>query len=347
MEDLEDTVLAKLPFQVPFYERFVDDIIIAIPENENETTKKAFNSYSRSIQFTVEDEANGSISFLDFTLTRLTNGKIETKWYQKSVASGRYLNFQANNPMAHKRNVITAVTDRAIRFTNPKDRPESLAKVRDMMGNNGYPDGFVSDIIKKRVDRFYNGKDQKNTTKKKFIPTTYVPGLSERLKKSLNQHDLNISCKATNTIGNIYSRMKYAIPKDNKSKVIYSVKCDVCGTTYVGMTKQKLKDRMAKHRSDVHLRKTRETTGLTIHAVTENHTFDFKNVTILDQIPNFFQRCIAEKMYIHKTPNNCNTQVDKQGLHKSYINLLKIHSKPRIRPPNTSTTRISDPSQPT
>lgn len=141
--------------------------------------------------------------------------------------------------------------------------------------------------------------------------------------------------------------MKYTFPKDNKSKLIYSVDCEICGVTYVGMTKQKLKDRMAKHRSDVHLRKTRETTGLTIHAVTENHNFDLRKVTILDQIPNFFQRCIAEKMYIHKTPNNCNTQVDKQGLHRSYINLLRIHSKPRIQPPNGSTTRTSDPNQPT
>ena len=28
-------------------------------------------------------------------------------------------------------------------------------------------------------------------------------------------------------------------------------------------------------------------------------------------------------LYIHKTPNNCNNQMDKEGLHKSYINLLQ------------------------
>lgn len=110
--------------------------------------------------------------------------------------------------MAHKRNVVTAVTDRAIRFTNPKDRPTSLTKVRDMMKGNGYPDEFVSNIIKKRVDRLNNGKQRKETNKKRFIPTTYIPGLSDRLKKTLNEYDRNISCKATNTIGNIYSRMK-------------------------------------------------------------------------------------------------------------------------------------------
>ncbi|KAG4066320.1 hypothetical protein HA402_000544 [Bradysia odoriphaga] len=74
---------------------------------------------------------------------------------------------------------------------------------------------------------------------------------------------------------------------------------------------------MSKHKSDIHRKKLKETTGLTIHAVTKRHTFDLDKATILDHIPNYYQRCIAEKMYIHKTPNNCNTQVDKEGLHKS------------------------------
>lgn len=139
-----------------------------------------------------------------------------------------------------------------------------------------------------------NGKEQHNTDKKRFIPTPYVAGLSERLGKTLNQYDLRISSKATNIIGNIYCSMKYTIPKGNKSSVIYSVKCDQCDTRYVGMTKHKLKVRMAKHRSDVHLKKLQETTGLTLHAVTQNHTFDLNNVAILDKISCFFQRRIAE-----------------------------------------------------
>ncbi|KAG4077397.1 hypothetical protein HA402_009798 [Bradysia odoriphaga] len=232
---------------------------------------------------------------------------------------------------SRRRNVVTAITDRAIRFTNVKDRPESISRVKEILKGNGYPTNFVSDIIKQRVDRFYNGKNRNDNKTRRFIPTTYVAGLSERLRKTLGKYDLTISCKSTNKIGDIYSRMKYTIPKANKSKLIYNVKCNECDVTYVGMTKQKLKDRMAKHKSDVHLRKQKETTGLTIHAITENHTFDYDKVTILDQIPNFFQRRIAEKMYIHKTEPNCNTQIDKDGLHRSYINLLLTTENPTTK----------------
>lgn len=96
------------------------------------------------------------------------------------------------------------------------------------------------------------------------------------------------------------------------------------------MTKQKLKNRMTKHRN---LEKRNETTDLTIHAIENQHQIDFNNVTILEQIPNFWQRAIAEKMYIHKTNNTVNTQVDKAGLHSSYINLLKINQNNAQRNP--------------
>lgn len=64
---------------------------------------------------------------------------------------GTYI-YKANKPMAHKRNVVTAITARAIRFTNPTNRPESLRKVKDLMKANSFPNKFVSNIIKGLTD---------------------------------------------------------------------------------------------------------------------------------------------------------------------------------------------------
>lgn len=326
MEDLEETSLRKLPFNVPFYRRYVDDIIVAVPVNGSDVIMQQFNSYHKNLKFTVEEEINASINFLDMSLHRKNDGHIETIWYQKAIASGRYLHFEAHNPITHKRNVATTLTDRAIALTNTMDRPKSLKKVKELLSGNGYPEQFVSNVIKNRVDKFYNNGQTKKEQKNRFIAAPYIPGLSEKLKKSLNEHDLTLSCKTTNRIGNIYTRTKYTLPKEEKSKVVYQVRCRDCNAIYIGITKQKLKDRMAKHRSDVHLKRTYNTTGLTLHAVKEAHTFNFKDVTILEQIPNYWQRIIAEKMFIHKASNTVNTQVDKMGLHASYINLMKLHS---------------------
>lgn len=325
MEDLEVDALGKLPFSTPFYKRYVDDIIVAIPANESEIIKNQFNKHHKKLQFTIEEEINGTINFLDMTLIRQSDGTISTKWYQKEIASGRYLHFNAHNPTTHKRNVATALSDRAIALTNPQDRPKSLARVKELLADNGYPDEFVSNIIRDRTDKFYNNTKKSSVTPQRYVAAPYIPGLSELLKKSLNPHGLMLSCKTTNKIGNIYSKTKYKVPKELKSKVVYQVRCLDCNAVYVGITKQKLKDRMSKHRSDVHLKKEKETTGLTVHAVKESHKFDFDNVTILEQIPNYWQRLIAEKMYIHQAEHTVNTQIDKAGLHNSYINLIKLH----------------------
>lgn len=190
----------------------------------------------------------------------------------------------------------------------------------------------IKNIIKNHVNEFYNGKKNKENTKMKFILTTYVPGLSERLKKTLHhQYDLTSPFAAkqtTDSIGNIYCRMKYTVPMSNKSKLFYSVKCGQCEKICIGITKQKLMERIATHRSDVHLNKGNETTELTCGYEKSQFRLQQRNDTGTN--PRLFLKkhsCIAEKMY--KTPNSCNIQIDQDILQKSYINLLQIHSKPR------------------
>ncbi|XP_037052022.1 uncharacterized protein LOC119085679 [Bradysia coprophila] len=56
MEILEDDVIRKLKFKLPFYWRFVDDIITAVPADKVNETKAEFNRYNEHIQFTVEEE---------------------------------------------------------------------------------------------------------------------------------------------------------------------------------------------------------------------------------------------------------------------------------------------------
>lgn len=329
MEDLEVYILNNIPFVVPFYRRFVDDILAFVPEDKIDQLVAAFNNYHPMLKFTFEEENDKSINFLDMTLTRDDFGNITTKWYRKEIASGRYLHFQGHNPVTHKRNVASAITDRAIAFTNPNDRPQSIETVKTLLHDNGYPKEFVNEIVKTRVNKFYNGNKSVQATKKiRYIAAPYVPGLAERINKTLREYDMALGCKAENNVGNaVFSKTKYPIPKKMKSKVIYRIDCLDCPAKYPGQTKQKIVNRTAKHRSDIKTGKLTETTGLTIHAVKEKHSFDFDNIKILDHIPNYHQRCIAEKMHICNTKNTVNLLSDTKGLHESYVNLFSEKRK--------------------
>ena len=93
METLEETVIEKLPFKLPFYFRYVDDIVTAVPKNKVEETRDIFNSFNENIQFTVEIENNNQIAFLDIWVIRTATGTIKTDWYHKETWSGRYLHY--------------------------------------------------------------------------------------------------------------------------------------------------------------------------------------------------------------------------------------------------------------
>lgn len=217
--------------------------------------KDDFNKYHPKLQFTIQEEVNNFINFLDMTLTRQADRHVMTKQYRNEISSRRYLHFEAYNSVTHKRNVATAITDRAIAFTNTNERPRSLDKVRNLLNDNGYPKDFVDEVIKDRVN--------KNATNPRYIATPYIPGLSERLRKMLKEQNLSLACKTNNNMGNLYTKIKYTVPRDMKSEVIiYRIKCMDCTAEYSGQTKQRAGKRKTQHKSDCNAGKSSETTGL-------------------------------------------------------------------------------------
>lgn len=118
MESLEEVVIKKLPFKLPFYFRYVDDIITAIPKNMINETKEIFNSFNENIQFTIEVEENSRIAFLDIWLIRTEDGTIKTDWYHKETWSGRYLHFDSELPFSYKRNTISILVDKVIKLAD-------------------------------------------------------------------------------------------------------------------------------------------------------------------------------------------------------------------------------------
>lgn len=87
LEDLKLEIIPKLPFELPYYVRFVDDIKTAIPDDGENVILKLFNSYHKRLQFTIEIENDNKLNFLDMTVTRKEDGTLNTIWYQKEIAS--------------------------------------------------------------------------------------------------------------------------------------------------------------------------------------------------------------------------------------------------------------------
>jgi len=65
MQDLEKHVLSSLKIKLPIYYRYVDDNLLAAPEDDINDIFETFNNYHNRLKFTIEYESNHCLSFLD------------------------------------------------------------------------------------------------------------------------------------------------------------------------------------------------------------------------------------------------------------------------------------------
>ncbi|XP_061391400.1 putative leucine-rich repeat-containing protein DDB_G0290503, partial [Musca vetustissima] len=65
MESLLNTTIDSLPIKPKILTKYVDDLFLIIREDAIQQTLTTLNGFNRKIQFTVEEENNGKISYLD------------------------------------------------------------------------------------------------------------------------------------------------------------------------------------------------------------------------------------------------------------------------------------------
>jgi len=73
MQDLEETSLNKINFKLPFYYRYIDDIIMAAPSDNITKIYHIFNNYDDRLKFTIEYENNRCLNFLDLSFSVIDN----------------------------------------------------------------------------------------------------------------------------------------------------------------------------------------------------------------------------------------------------------------------------------
>ena len=93
-------------FKPIVYRRFVDDTFLLFRTKDPvEKFKNYLSKQHKNIKFMSEIEENGSLSFLDITITR-ENNKFVTSVYRKPTFSGVFTNFEKFIQEMHKRGLI-------------------------------------------------------------------------------------------------------------------------------------------------------------------------------------------------------------------------------------------------
>ncbi|XP_072763715.1 uncharacterized protein [Anoplolepis gracilipes] len=313
LQDLESKTLNTLQFIPPFYFRFVDDIIIAVPSDTIDETLNTFNSQHDRLQFTIEVEKDHKIDFLDIIF--MTENNILTfDWYHKLTFSGRYLNYFSHHP---KRGTIIGLVDKVIFFSNPRYHRKNLDKIIRILLDNNYPLKLIFDVIGLRLKTIINKKiltsDIPSEAKPVYFTLPYIKGLSEKFNCLTKNSSLKLAQFSLNKMNKLIRAHKDIIPTDLKTNVIYKINCSHCDASYVGQTSRKLKTRINEHKRHIHLN-TNTNSIITNHRRDFEHNFDWENVRVLDEASFYTKRLISEMLFIKRQRNGLNLQTDTENL---------------------------------
>ena len=242
MEDLENLALSKICFPVPFYYRYVDDIIVCVPEKMIDYTVNLFNSFDNNLQFTVKRQSNNKISFLDILIIQ-NEQKISTDWYRKPTFSGRFLNFNSHHPISNKIGIICSSVDKCINLADIHFHDKNLNLIRDLLLENDYPKDFINKYINKRLLHIKNNNNTRNSKNINFnsiLVFPFIKYINPELKNICNNYNLIMINSISNKFNHIIRLGKDKYHKNEKSHVVYKINCCDCNASYVGQTSRKL-----------------------------------------------------------------------------------------------------------
>ena len=101
-----------------------------------ETFFHHINNLYQNIKFTMKEESNGELAFLD-TLLKLNNGEISLLVYRKPTHTDQYLHYSCNHQTSCKESVVYSLFNRACSFiTNKDDLHKENARIKQVLKEN-------------------------------------------------------------------------------------------------------------------------------------------------------------------------------------------------------------------
>lgn len=300
MEAVESRALSSFAVPPKVFLRYVDDCFCVLQREALPAFTSQLNSIEHSIQFTVEEESEGCLPFLD-VLVKREDGHLKFSVYRKSTHTGRYLNFRSLNPSCHKRSVVSTLLKRAQRTcSSEEDARSDVETVRRELAACGYPSSFINSV-QRQLSR---PVQPSNPSAKKRASVPYAPGFSEALARILRSYDVQVSHIPARKLGNSLTNVKDKLERERFPGVVYKIPCTDCTHVYIGETGN-FKRRLREHCNDVKNRKV-TSNALAEHVVSTGHAINWEDASVIATEKKLFPRLHLESLFIQTTAHTLN-----------------------------------------
>lgn len=222
MEDLLDNLFKKVK-KPSVIIKYVDDIMIATTPAHADQILEAINEEDPDLKFDIERQGEDRrINYLDFTIIN-DPFDLKTKWFQKPIASGRFLNFHSHHPKTVIFNTAVAYVVTMIQNSSPTFYNEIILKAKHLLKINSYPHKYIENVITRTLEKVAiktltpESLTQTNTTQQKeskmyvgSLPN--IPRLTQPVSNTVElaaKEDISLAARPQKTMSQqVYNRHK-------------------------------------------------------------------------------------------------------------------------------------------
>ena len=113
------------------------------------------NQLHPSLSFTIEEENNGQLPFLDVLVKRCDSSFL-TSVYRKPTFTGLYLDWYSFAPKSRKLNLMRCLSYSALNICSDCKIENELKAIKDIFIENRYPEDVIDVNIRHTVTKFKN-----------------------------------------------------------------------------------------------------------------------------------------------------------------------------------------------
>jgi len=305
-------------FNLQYFTRYVDDILAAVESSGAAHELLLFlNSLHSNIKFTIEEEDDASLPFLDIRLTRGTNC-LTTQVYRKGTHSGVYTHYTSFVPFYLKSQLIRTLLHRAYEICSSYELlHREFERIRVMMLNNGYTSDYLYSVIEKFMMRKQTEYNPPFGPKPKdiYLRLPYLKEATSKLEGSITSCLRQMNCgslkvKLFYNYFRISNKLKFKDRSPTVNNAVYHLECQACSASYTGETKRNVSERMNEHGT------ASSDSEIARHCFEyPGHTFNLEEPKILAFEHYTMKRRIKEALFIQELGPTLNKQEKSYNLY--------------------------------
>nr|VZI02477.1 unnamed protein product [Spirometra erinaceieuropaei] len=275
-------------YKPKFWARYVDNTFVIIDQDKISYYEELLNSIVPDLQFTMEEEVESKLSFLDVLVCRQPDGKLATSVYRKPTNTLQMFSYNSNHPLQHKRSCVRTLYRRVeTHCSTPVAKPDEMKLLQELFRVNGYPRAFF-----KGGRRQPRKRNEEPIQPQSWWSILYMKGVSEAVARSLAPLGIGVAHRPDSTIRRQVMLPKDLTPKQEMSAVVYRLQCSCGMYNYVGETGRRLQTRMHGHKLAV--RRLDPKSEVATPAAQMGHVLNFDAVEIVGRGDDHTARQVQE-----------------------------------------------------